>query len=109
MTRENRTARAGLRDLGAAAALLVLLAVLAVLAPDFFRPSNLRDLAVSNAPAAMVAIGLTLVLLTGHVDISVGSQFAIASVAYAVLAKSGTPAVLAALAGTWRSAPCSVS
>ena len=36
----------GLRDLGAAVALLVLLAVLALLAPDFFRLSNIRDLAV---------------------------------------------------------------
>ena len=98
MTGERGGTRIGLRDLGAAVALLILLAVLAVLAPDFFRPSNLRDLAVSNAPAAIVAIGLTLVLLTGQVDISVGSQFAIASVAYAVLVKAGAPAALAVLA-----------
>ena len=62
--------------------------VLLVAAPQFFRLDNLRDLAVANAPVLIVAIGMTLVLLTGHVDISVGSQFAVCSVCAALLARA---------------------
>ena len=63
--------------------------MLAAAAPRFFTPDNLRDLAVANAPVLIIAIGMTLVLLTGHVDISVGSHFAVCSVAAALLARAG--------------------
>jgi rhamnose transport system permease protein len=82
---------AHLRELGTAAALGLLLLVLLVAAPQFFRLDNLRDLAVANAAVLIVAVGMTLVLLTGHVDISVGSQFAVCSVCAALLARAGMP------------------
>ena len=68
----------------------VLLAVL-VVAPSFFGASNLRDLALNNAPVLLVALGMTLVILVGEIDISVGSQFAVCSVAAGLLAKAGVP------------------
>jgi rhamnose transport system permease protein len=80
-----------LRELGTAAALGVLLLVLLAVAPRFFSAGNLRDLAVANAPVLIIAIGMTLVLLTGHVDISVGSQFAVCSIAAALLARGELP------------------
>ena len=80
-----------LRELGTAAALALLLLVLLAAAPRFFTPDNLRDLAVANAPVLIIAIGMTLVLLTGHVDISVGSHFAVCSVSAALLARAGLP------------------
>ena len=46
---------------------------------------------MANAPVLIIAIGMTLVLLTGHVDISVGSHFAVCSVAAALLARAGLP------------------
>lgn len=82
---------------------LALIVVLAVRAPSFFAISNLRDIAVSNAPALIVAIGMTLVIVAGEIDVSVGSQFAVASVIAGTLAKAGLPlpaaAALTALAG----------
>jgi len=69
----------------------VLLAVVAVLAPSFFSANNLRDLALNNAPALLVAVGMTMVILCAQIDISVGSQFAVASVAAGWLAKEGVP------------------
>ena len=80
-----------LRELGTAAALALLLLVLVAVAPQFFTAGNLRDLAVANAPVLIIAIGMTLVLLTGHVDISVGSHFAVCSIAAALLARAGLP------------------
>ncbi|HEV7994155.1 MAG TPA: ABC transporter permease [Gemmatimonadaceae bacterium] len=82
------------REVPPAVALLgVLLAVL-VTAPSFFSAGNLRDLALNNAPVLLVALGMTLVILVGEIDISVGSQFAVCSVAAGVLAKAGVPIAL---------------
>ncbi len=69
----------------------MLLAAVGVIAPSFFSGANLRDLALNNAPVLLVAIGMTMVILVGQIDISVGSQFAVAGVAAGWLAKSGIP------------------
>jgi rhamnose transport system permease protein len=82
------------RELSAAMAFAVLLGLVAVAAPSFFSLTNLRDLAINNAPVLLIAIGMTLVILVGEIDISVGSQFAVASMAAAGLAKSGVPIAL---------------
>src|SRR2546430_5448739 len=79
------------RELSAALACAALLAAVGIIAPSFFSSANLRDLALNNAPVLLVAIGMTLVILVGQIDISVGSQFAVAGVAAGWLAKSGIP------------------
>jgi rhamnose transport system permease protein len=96
--------RAGLlarraRELPPMIALAAVLLVVLVVAPSFFGAGNLRDLALNNAPVLLVAIGMTLVILVGEIDISVGSQFAVCSVAAGVLAKAGLPIALVPLAG----------
>ncbi|HSM78201.1 MAG TPA: ABC transporter permease [Bryobacteraceae bacterium] len=82
------------RELSVTFAWAALLLVLAFTAPAFFSPSNLRDLAVANAPNLLVAAGMSLVIIAGEIDISIGSQFAVLSVAAGVLAKSGMPMFL---------------
>ena len=72
--------------------------MLAVAAPGFFTLANQRDLMLANMPVLIVALGMTLVILTGQIDISVGSLFAICSVAAGVFAKMGLPTPLAGLA-----------
>ena len=79
------------RELSAAVAYAVLLVAVGIIAPSFFSGANLRDLALNNAPVLLVAIGMTMVILVGQIDISVGSQFAVAGVAAGWLAKSGIP------------------
>ena len=79
------------RELSAALACAALLAAVGTVAPSFFSGANLRDLALNNAPVLLVAIGMTMVILVGQIDISVGSQFAVAGVAAGWLAKSGIP------------------
>ncbi len=78
----------------ASIALAALLAALAVFAPGFYAASNVRDLLLNNAPALLVAIGMTVVILAGQIDISVAAQFGVASVLAAELAKAGVPAAL---------------
>lgn len=79
------------RELSAAFAYALLLIVVAIIAPSFYSGANLRDLALNNAPVLLVSIAMTWVILIGQIDISVGSQFAIATVAAGWLAKSGIP------------------
>jgi rhamnose transport system permease protein len=86
------------RELSVAAALGVMLLVLAIAAPSFFGADNLRAIAVSNAPVLVAAIGMTLVILARHIDISIGSQFSICGVVAGMLAKAGVPAPVVALA-----------
>jgi len=82
------------RELSAGLAYVVLLALIGLVSPSFFSATNLRDLALNNAPVLLVAIGMTLVILVGEIDISVGSQFAVCSVAAGWLAKSGVSMAL---------------
>jgi ribose transport system permease protein len=60
--------------------LLVLLAVAAVFAimvPGFFSSGNLADLSRQVSEFGLVALGLTIVILSGGIDLSVGSMFAL--------------------------------
>jgi rhamnose transport system permease protein len=79
------------RELSALIAFAVLLALVGIAAPSFFSGTNLRDLALNNAPTLIIAVGMTMVIIVGEIDISVGSQFAVCSVAAGWLAKSGVP------------------
>jgi rhamnose transport system permease protein len=81
-----------------AGAIAALALVLAVAAPGYFSPGNLSDLFLSNLPVLLIALGMTLVIVTGEIDISVGSVFAICGVTAGILAKSGWPVWLACAA-----------
>jgi rhamnose transport system permease protein len=69
------------RELSVALAIVALGIVLAVAAPGYFSGENLNDLFLANMPVLVVALGATLVVLAGEIDISVGSQFAVCSIA----------------------------
>src|SRR3954470_4906053 len=79
------------RELSAAISYALVLIIVAISAPSFFSATNLRDLALNNAPVLLVSIGMTMGILVAQIDISVGSQCAIASVAAGGLAKLGVP------------------
>jgi rhamnose transport system permease protein len=83
------TIRRHTREVSVAGAIIVLLAILAIAAPGYFGRENLKDIFLANVPVLIVAIGMTLVILTGQIDISVGSVFAVCGVAAGVCAKSG--------------------
>lgn len=87
------------REIPPAVAFVLLLALVGVLAPAFFSAVNLRDLALNDAPVLLVAVGMTLVILAGEIDISVGSQFAVCGVVAALLARAGVPVALLPAAG----------
>ncbi len=73
--------------------------VLAAITPGYFARENLSDLFLGSMPVLIVAIGTTLVILTGHIDISVGSAFAICGIVAGVAAKASGSVTVAAISG----------
>jgi galactofuranose transport system permease protein len=64
---------------GAAVALALLLIINLAFTPGFAAVDNFRNILVQVTPTMLVAIGMTLVIATGGIDLSVGSVMAIAS------------------------------
>jgi ribose transport system permease protein len=89
--------------LGPLLALLVAYAVFAAVTPEhsFLRPQILLTVARQSVVVALCALGMTLVIVTGGIDLSTGSLVALTTVVVATLLKRGASpavAVLAALA-----------
>ncbi|HEY0078632.1 MAG TPA: ABC transporter permease [Pyrinomonadaceae bacterium] len=83
---------------GAFAALLLLLVIDSLFIPNFFQLSNFRNILLQVSPTVLVAMGMTFVIATGGIDLSVGAVMAIASAVAATSLDSGVfVAVLLAL------------
>jgi ribose/xylose/arabinose/galactoside ABC-type transport system permease subunit len=84
---------------GAAVALVLLVLANMLFTPGFAAVDNFRNILVQVTPTMLVAIGMTFVIATGGIDLSVGSLMAIASAVGAISLDYGAyPAILAALA-----------
>jgi rhamnose transport system permease protein len=79
------------REMSVALALGTLCGVLAAVRPAYFAGGNLIDMFLASLPVLVIAAGMTIVMLAGEIDISVGSAFAVSAVAAGVLAKAGLP------------------
>jgi ribose/xylose/arabinose/galactoside ABC-type transport system permease subunit len=96
------TGRSNLADyaptFGALAALVLLLVFNSIFTINFFDLNNFRNILLQVAPTMLVATGMTLVIATGGIDLSVGSVMAIASAVAATSLDGGVGvAVLVAL------------
>ncbi len=90
--------RAARRELALVAAIAVvgLLPLFGV--PGFYRAGNLRNLAIDNLPVLVAGIGMTVVIISAEIDISIGSLFAVCGALSGLAAKAGWPMPLVALA-----------
>jgi galactofuranose transport system permease protein len=90
---------------GAAVALVLMVAVSWLVFPRFGSLDNLRDLALQGSFLAVIAIGMTFVIITGGIDLSVGSLYALGGVLaawgsqYGFLAALALPLVVCGLIG----------
>jgi rhamnose transport system permease protein len=78
------------RELSVLLAYGALLGLLALRSQTFFQ-KEFRATWVATAPVLVASIGMTLVILARHIDISIGSMFSICAVTGGVLAKMGMP------------------
>ena len=67
----------------------------AVYAPQFLSLPNLLNIAMSIAITGILAVGMTAVILTGGIDLSVGSVAALAGIVAAMVAGSSAPGAVA--------------
>lgn len=77
---------------------LAVLAVFSVLSPRFFTGANLANLLVQSSSTAIVGIGMTFVLLTAGVDLSVGAIMFVAAAVAGKLVLGGASLPVALLA-----------
>lgn len=86
--------------------LVVLVLLMAAIAPNFNRVDNLLNIARAISINAILAAGMTVVILTGGIDLSVGSIIAVSGVVAVIAAIAGVPAPLAVLTGMGVGALC---
>ncbi|MGL4734225.1 MAG: ribose ABC transporter permease [Enterovibrio sp.] len=76
-------------------ALLVLVAVVSFLNPNFFTMDNLLNILRQTSVNAIIAVGMTLVILTAGIDLSVGSVLALCGAFAATLVAMEVPVLIA--------------
>src|SRR6266853_347484 len=87
------------KELGTFILLVLLCVVLAILTPSFLSPDNLQNLARLIGIYGIFSIGLGVVIITGGIDLSVGSVFALLGVLLSIfLSQWHWPAAIAVLA-----------
>ncbi|MGO1628631.1 MULTISPECIES: ABC transporter permease [unclassified Microbacterium] len=78
--------------------LIVVIAFFAYRSARFATPDNVVTILIAAAPFALIALGQTLVILTGGIDLSVGSVIALSAMAGAYAAKAMPDQLFLALA-----------
>ena len=85
-----------LRDYQVTMVLFICLFILtAFLAPVFFNIQNILNVARQASVTGVVAVGMTFVILTGGIDLSVGAILAVVGVCFAMMIKQSVPIPLA--------------
>ncbi len=80
-----------------AAVLIVLYTIASVLYDNFFSVLTMTNILSDNAYLGVIAVGMTFVILTGGIDLSVGSVFAFSTILIASMAEKGYSPPLAIL------------
>ncbi len=88
-----------LRRYGMVLAFALLMIALSVLSGSFLTVSNILNIARQVSINAIIAAGMTFVILTGGIDLSVGSTLAFSGAMVAGLLSAGRPVVVAIPAG----------
>ena len=83
------------RQFGTLIGLVLLCAALWILTPHFLTASNLINVVEQTSINAIVAVGMTFVILSAGIDLSVGSIVALAGVVLGASLQSGHPMVIA--------------
>jgi ribose/xylose/arabinose/galactoside ABC-type transport system permease subunit len=90
-------ARGKLPQMGMIIAFVVLVFVFSILSNVFLTFDNFINIANQTATVSVVAFGMTIVMLAGGIDLSVGSVVSISAVVSALLLNRGSPVLLAML------------
>lgn len=89
------------RELVLFAVLVLVVVVMSFLSPNFLTLSNMLNTSRFFTEIGLIALGMTLIIITGGIDLSVGSSLALVSVAVGFSFAAGLPLPLAILFGVF--------
>ena len=98
MKKNTKNVSAILGEYGAFIALALLVVGLSIISPEFRAPSNFLNLLRQATFNGLIAFGMTCVILSDGIDLSVGSTFALSAIVCAELIMNGMPAFVAIVA-----------
>jgi len=97
---------AQVRELPAIIFLLMSLVILSAVAPNFGSSTNLLSIARETAIVGIMGVGMTLVILTGGIDLSVASILALSAAVSATLMMRGTSTLVSTFVGLCTGCAC---
>lgn len=74
--------------------LVALIIIMAVLSPSFLKPQNIANVVKQISINGILAVGMTVVIITGGIDLSVGSIVALSSIVAAMFGRGGYPIIV---------------
>ncbi len=74
---------------------LVVFLFFAIFAPHFLTSLSLADIATFASIMGIIVVGVAMLMIAGEFDLSVGSNFAVASYVWAILMNAGVPPLVA--------------
>lgn len=86
-----------IQDLGVLIALVLLILIIGIISPNFRTFDNFMSLLRQSSINGFIAFGMTCVILTGCIDLSVGSVLALTTAFCAAFIKAGVPVLVAFL------------
>jgi rhamnose transport system permease protein len=85
------------REMAIIALLLAVIIVASAVLPKFATPVTLGFLLLDVTPILLIALPMTCVIITGEIDLSVGSMVGLSSVLFGIMHQAGLPIPVAAL------------
>ena len=85
------SSRAYGQEIVIACAIVALFVVVSAVNPRFLGANNLNTIVSGNAYIAVAAIGMSMIIITGHIDVSVGALIGVLATISGTLAVSGYP------------------
>lgn len=87
------------RELGVLIALVLLSAAFSVLSPRFLTTENLMNIMRQVSIVGIISMGMTMVIVSGEIDLSVGAIYGLAAMVAGAFMMSGTPVIISCLMG----------
>lgn len=79
--------------------LIALIIIMGIISPVFLSPRNLRNILQQVSTLGILSMGVTVLMVSGGIDLSVGSSISVVAVVAGLMIKAGLPAESAILAG----------
>jgi ribose transport system permease protein len=76
------------------AVLVLLVIVVVIVVPDFIRPANIANVLVQLVPLGLAALGQHFVIIGGGIDLSMGPQISLVTVAFSSLCGTTAPSII---------------